>query len=512
MKMFRGLRRVGGVIGAPLIAAVLVFALTGFASNPTPSPKLVLTAGTDFSVTSTITAWPACSGSTVDFYPGVTDCLTYTVTNPLSVAITITSLSATPSAASLPVGCPASLLDLSGADYSGTPTLTIPAGGSGSVSEQLTMQDNGNQDACQGAAVSLDLSGTAQYTDSTTVGLTSSANPSTAGNSVTFTATVTGANPTIDTSPPSGTVDFFSCTDVTCTTATLLGSGTIDTTTGQATFSTAGLPVGSNFVEAIYQGAGTDYAASPASNVVTQIVSSGGGGGGGGSGGNLLTPPTAPAGSTSSASGQGDCSTGVVAVTLGGITVTANCNGALTLALYGSDPVGPATFISAGQYFDVKVAPGSTFSTVTIVDSALNGGTTLLWWNGSAWVAVNPQTGSPGPPPSITAILSATSSPTISQLTGTVFAIGTPGTPPTTTTTAPSIAGGGGTTTTPSATSSTTTTVAGPATKAAGGGSGLAFTGTDVIRLGLSGLAALVTGLGLSATARRRARRSEMTS
>jgi hypothetical protein len=268
--------------------------------------------------------------------------------------------------------------------------------------------------------------------------------------------------------------------------------------------------VGSSFIEAIYEGAGTDYAASPGSNVVTQQVNPSGGGGGGGGGG-LLTPPAPPTGATSSASGQGDCSTGNVVVTLDGITVTANCEGALTLALYGSDPVGPATFISSGQYFDVKVAPGSTFSTVTIVDSALNGGTTLLWWNGSAWVAVSPQTGSPGPPPKITAILSATSSPTIADLTGTVFAVGTPGTPPTTTTTAPPIAGGGGTTTTSaSTTTSTTTTTVGPATKAAGGGSGLAFTGTDVIRLGLSGLAALLTGLGLAAIARRRTRHAEM--
>ena len=100
--------------------------------------------------------------------------------------------------------------------------------------------------------------------------------------------------------------------------------------------------------------------------------------------------------------------------------------GALTVSQYAGNPAGAPSFSTAGTYFDVQVAAGSSFTTLTISDCNLNGGTTLYWWNGSSWVAVSPQHYAPGSPPCVTATLSAMSTPTIAELTGTVFAAGTP--------------------------------------------------------------------------------------
>jgi DNA uptake protein ComE-like DNA-binding protein len=75
---------------------------------------------------------------------------------------------------------------------------------------------------------------------------------------------------------------------------------------------------------------------------------------------------------------------------------------------------------STGRYIDVLVAKGSTFATLTVKDCNLNGGNTMYWRNGTVWAAVVPQSYSAG---CATATLSSTSSPTIAQLTGTVFAV-----------------------------------------------------------------------------------------
>ena len=70
---------------------------------------------------------------------------------------------------------------------------------------------------------------------------------------------------------------------------------------------------------------------------------------------------------------------------------------------------------------------GNTFTSLTIADCNLGGGNSLEWFNSAAggagaWQAVSPTpTFSSGPPPCATATLNSTSSPTLAQLTGTVF-------------------------------------------------------------------------------------------
>ena len=104
-------------------------------------------------------------------------------------------------------------------------------------------------------------------TTSTT--LVSSLNPSNFGQSVTFTATVTGDNPT-------GSVRFDD--DV-----TTLGSGTVNA--GMASITTSALAVGSHPITAMYGGDASNLASS--SSILTQVVLAGGGG--------EAAPPVRPA-------------------------------------------------------------------------------------------------------------------------------------------------------------------------------------------------------------------------
>jgi hypothetical protein len=107
---------------------------------------------------------------------------------------------------------------------------------------------------------------------STATTLTSSLNPSTAGGSVTFTATVTGTSPT-------GTVTFKDG-------STTIGTGTLDSSDA-ATFTSSSLPVGSDDIVAVYGGDATN--ATSTSTAVTQVVNASKSGSGPGSG-----PPSPP--------------------------------------------------------------------------------------------------------------------------------------------------------------------------------------------------------------------------
>ena len=133
--------------------------------------------------------------------------------------------------------------------------------------------------------------------------------------------------------------------------------------------------------------------------------------------------PAAPAGSVSSSSGSSASSGGSASASNDGTAVTADGAGAFTVAQYGSDPAGRPTFSSTGGYFDVRVASGSSFSSLLVSDCNLNGGKSLRWWDRSAWEPVSPESYSAGPPACVTASLGPNSSPSVAQLTGTVFAV-----------------------------------------------------------------------------------------
>jgi hypothetical protein len=100
---------------------------------------------------------------------------------------------------------------------------------------------------------------------STTTALVSNINPSTSGQAVTFTATVTAVAP--GTGTPTGTVTFLDG-------ATTLGTGALNGS-GVATFTTSALTVASHPITAVYGGDASFNGST--SSIVNQVVNAGGG-------------------------------------------------------------------------------------------------------------------------------------------------------------------------------------------------------------------------------------------
>ena len=218
-----------------------------------------------FTITSAITAYPGCSGATQRLYPGVQRCLTYTVSNPNTVPIDVTSLGISGVTSSAPSTCSVSPVAFSGGTYSGS--LSVPASGTSATSVPIKWLDNGNQDGCEGATFNFAFTGTATYVDSTTTALTSSPNPSSLGQQVIYTATVT---PTIsETSTPAGSVAFDDgLTPITCAGGSQTFNGS--TATCLVTYASSG----THSITAVYTNTDGNFSGST-SNMVTQQVSGG---------------------------------------------------------------------------------------------------------------------------------------------------------------------------------------------------------------------------------------------
>ena len=256
-----------------LVVAALAFGVAHTIVRPS-DPKMALTSGSGFTITSNIYSTSACSGSTAELYPGTARYICFTVQNNLTVPITVGSISMalnnSPS-----TSCAAS--DLSLPTFSGS--LNVPGSGSASTAGvPIELKDDGDQSSqCENQTFDFTYTGTAQYTDTTSTSLASSSPEDTAasGTSVTFTATVTETDASSDPSGPAGMVAFYSCpSSSSCSSPTsTLGTETLGSN-GQATFATSSLPVGTSYVEAVYGGSDTNLTGST-SKVVTQSVTSG---------------------------------------------------------------------------------------------------------------------------------------------------------------------------------------------------------------------------------------------
>jgi hypothetical protein len=137
---------------------------------------------------------------------------------------------------------------------SGVTTLAISSLAVGS--QAITASYSGSTSF--GSSVSATLTQTVNKANTTTA-LASSLNPSTSGQTVTFTATVTPAFG----GSPKGTATFYNG-------STVLGTGTLNSTTRTATFATSTLSVGTHSITATYSG-GVDLNGST-SPVLTQTV------------------------------------------------------------------------------------------------------------------------------------------------------------------------------------------------------------------------------------------------
>ena len=137
----------------------------------------------------------------------------------------------------------------------------------------------------------------------------------------------------------------------------------------------------------------------------------------------IFVTPTG-AGVSSQGSGTSSTADGSATATASGITASGTGVGTLVVARYSANPGGTAGFANnTGAYTDVHIAPGSAFTSLMIVNCALNGGNTAYWWNGSIWQAASNQSYD-GVSGCATITVNASTSPSLSDLTGTPFGTG----------------------------------------------------------------------------------------
>jgi len=111
--------------------------------------------------------------------------------------------------------------------------------------------------------------------------------------------------------------------------------------------------------------------------------------------------------------------------TPGSVTVSGSGgSGTVAVAIYAANPGGTPSFAASGGYFDAYVTPGSAYSSVRIVDCALQGGSQAYWYNAAtaSWVAASAQSYDPATQ-CTTITVTANSTPNLAQLGGTPFGI-----------------------------------------------------------------------------------------
>ena len=93
-------------------------------------------------------------------------------------------------------------------------------------------------------------------------------------------------------------------------------------------------------------------------------------------------------GATACASGSnttpGGTATATSTTVTGSVSVTAHGTGGITVGQYQTAPAGGVPFRAASNSFDVALSSLNTFTSVTVVDCALAGATSLQWWNPAA--------------------------------------------------------------------------------------------------------------------------------
>ncbi len=139
----------------------------------------------------------------------------------------------------------------------------------------------------------------------------------------------------------------------------------------------------------------------------------------------FVTAASAAVSSTSS-SARGTASTGGAGPnTAGSVTVGGSGgSGTVAVAIYAANPGGTPNFAASGGYFDAYVTPGSAYSSVRIVDCALQGGSHAYWYNAAtaSWVPASSQSYDPVAL-CTTITVTASSTPSLAQLGGTPFGI-----------------------------------------------------------------------------------------
>jgi hypothetical protein len=106
--------------------------------------------------------------------------------------------------------------------------------------------------------------------------------------------------------------------------------------------------------------------------------------------------------------------------TPGSLTANGYGTGTVIVAHYGNNPGGTPTFSTTGRFMDVNISQDHAFSSMWIEYCNLGGGTEVFWWDGEAWVEASNQVYDPTTQ-CVTASIDETTSPSLSDLTGTPF-------------------------------------------------------------------------------------------
>ncbi len=136
-----------------------------------------------------------------------------------------------------------------------------------------------------------------------------------------------------------------------------------------------------------------------------------------------------PQGTSVVGTGQTAASGGTATASYGDTSVSGSGSGVLSVAQYAGNPVGTAP-AGAVKYFDAALSTGNTFPSVTIATCGVSAGDTLGWWDPAAsggaggWQAVSPAAAYASGCLAFTA--TTTTSPSLSDLSGTVFALSAP--------------------------------------------------------------------------------------
>jgi hypothetical protein len=119
---------------------------------------------------------------------------------------------------------------------------------------------------------------------------------------------------------------------------------------------------------------------------------------------------------------------GTGAFSPGSITATGSGSGRVVVGIYNANPGGSPTFPrNTSAYTDVHILPGSSFTSLSMVNCTLNGGNTAYWWNGSSWLVASNQSYNKATE-CVTITVNGSTSPNLDDLTGTPFAVGFNGT------------------------------------------------------------------------------------
>jgi hypothetical protein len=282
-----GKARATGRIRALTLAAVVLAATTGAlphtARNATAAP---LAAGSDFTISSTISSSVTSSAGPALLYPGVTRYLWFTVHNPLAAPITVTALGI--SNVEAPAACSTANLDLGDPTFAGA--VVVPARSARTVPapKPIALIDlpTVNQDACKNVTFRFTFTGSGWYSDTpptppatrkigTATVVVTSPNLAPVGTAVTMTARVVPTDPTsasgaatLRARTPTGAIAFYLTSSA--GRKSLLGRATLGAD-GTARLRMTTLPPGAGRVHAVYVGS-TTHAASTSRPATISII------------------------------------------------------------------------------------------------------------------------------------------------------------------------------------------------------------------------------------------------